>query len=124
MNTPLTVNKKPINCIQQIFEQDSIYGHIRNHASEKIPLSEVINNYTKDIKSLDFTQCPPQFKSAFDQHIDAWLDFKNVSDQYPSLRGELHDIFDMIGKTKDSTAYKAGLNQIMETWKVVKENAK
>lgn len=117
------MERESINCIKQIFEKDSIFGDIRNHASEKISLSEVINNYSKNLKSLDYSHCPDIFESAFHKHIDAWLDFRNVSDKYPLIRGELHDIFAIIEKSKDSTEFKSRLGQILETWKIVEENS-
>ncbi|WP_109098302.1 hypothetical protein [Aquimarina sp. AU58] len=110
-----------MNCVKKIFEKDSIYGDIRNHASEKAPLSEAIHDYTKNVKSLDYSDCPKEFESAFHKHMDAWLDFRKVSDKYPLLRGELHDIFATIEKSEDSTEFKSRLNQILETWKIVEE---
>lgn len=116
-------NGKNINCVKRIFEKDSIFGDIRNHASERISLSEAINNYSKNIKSLDYSHCPEEFESAFNKHIDAWLDFRKVSDKHPLLRGELHDIFAIIEKSEDSTEFKSKLNQILETWKMVEESS-
>jgi len=116
------MERKNTNCVKQIFEQDSIFGDIRNHASEKISLSEAINNYSKNLKSLDYSHCPEEFESAFHKHIDAWLDFIKVSDKYPLLRGELHDIFAIIEKSEDSTEFKSRLNQILETWKLIEES--
>jgi hypothetical protein len=72
---------------------------------------------------LDYSYCPEEFELAFHKHIDAWLDFRKVSDKYPLLRGELHDIFSIIEKSKDSTEFKSRLNQILETWKIVEQNS-
>lgn len=116
------MERKNTNCVEYIFEQDSIFGDIRNHASEKISLSEAINNYSKNLKSLDYSHCPEEFESAFNKHADAWLDFRKVSDKYPLLRGELHDIFEIIEKSEDSTEFKSRLNQILETWKLIEEH--
>lgn len=115
--------RKKTNCVKRIFEKDSIFGDIRNHASEKISLSEAITNYSKNLKSLDFSHCPEEFESAFNKHIDAWLDFRKVSDKHAVLRGELHDIFTVIEKSEDSTEFKSKLNQILETWKIVEERS-
>ncbi len=115
---------KSDNCIAQIFEQDSIFGHIRNYDSEKVSLSQAITNYAKNLKSLDFSDCPKEFELAFSNHVDAWLDFRKVSDKYTSPRGELHDIFSIIEKSKDSTEFKSRLAQIIETWKTVEESSK
>lgn len=113
-----------IDCVKQIFEKDSIFGDIRNHDSEKISLSEAINNYSKNLNSLDYSDCPERFEIAFRKHIDAWMDFKKVSDKYPLLRGELHKIFAIIEKSKDSTEFKSRLDQILETWEIVEESSK
>ena len=115
--------KKSKSCVNQIFQKDSILGDIRNHASEDILLSEAINNYSNNLKSLDYSHCPKEFESAFHKHIDAWLDFRKVSDKYPSLRGELHDIFAIIEKSEDSSEFEARLNQILNTWKIVIETS-
>ncbi len=117
------MKQKNVNCVKHIFEKDSIFGDIRNHASEKASLSDAINNYAKNLKSLDFSNCPEDFELAFHKHIDAWLDFRNLSDKYPSLRGELHDIFSTIEKSKDSIEFKSRLNEIFETWNVVEQRA-
>ncbi len=114
---------KSINCVKKVFEKDSILGGIRNHASEKISLTETINNYSKSVKSLDYSDCPEAFELAFNNHIDAWLAFRKLSDKYPLLRGELHDVFSIIEKGKDSIEFRSRLNQILETWKVVEESA-
>jgi len=112
------------NCINLVFEKDSILGAIRNHASEKISLSETINNYTNDLKSLDFNNCPEEFKSSFQNHIEAWLDIRKVTDKYPSLRGELHAIFADLEKSSDSTEFNILVKQIWATWEKVEESSK
>jgi hypothetical protein len=119
----LNEERKSIDCVKQIFEKDSIFGGIRNHASEKISLSEAINNYSKNLMSLDFSNCTEEFELAFHKHIEAWLDFRKVSNKYPLLRGELHDIFTIIEKSEDSTKFKSKLDKILETWKIVKESS-
>lgn len=116
--------EKSANCVKLVFEKDSVFGNIRNYDSEKVPLSEAITNYSNNSKSLDFSNCPKEFELAFRKHIDAWLDFTKVSDKHPTLRGELHDIFAEIEKSKDSTEFKSRLAQILETWKFVKEVSK
>lgn len=115
---------KQMNCVERILEKDSIYGATRNHDTENGTTSEAINNYAENLKSLDFSDCPAAFKLAFDEHIEAWLDFRNVSDKHPTLRGELHDIFAIIEKSEDSTEYKSRLNLIWDTWKTVEESSK
>jgi hypothetical protein len=115
------MEQKKRNCFKKVFEKDSIFGNIRNHASETMPISKAITNYSVNLKSLDYSHCPEEFESAFQKHIEAWLNFREVSDKYPSLRGELHDIFSIIEKGKDSTEFRSRLKQILETWKMVKQ---
>ena len=111
-------------CVQKIFEKDSIFGGVRNHASEKKSLTETIENYSENLKSLDFTNCPENFESAFQRHVDAWLDFRKLSDKYPLLRGELHEVFAVIEKSKDSIEFKSRLDKIMKTWNEVEKSSK
>ena len=115
---------EPIDCVDRIFQKDSVLGDIRNYASEKISLSETIDNYTNGLQSLDYTDCPDKFRSAFQEHIQAWLNIKIVSDNYPSLRGELHDIFAELEKSSDSIAFKSLVKQIWDSWKMVEEQAR
>ncbi|PKV50935.1 hypothetical protein ATE84_3004 [Aquimarina sp. MAR_2010_214] len=49
------MERKSVSCVKYIFEKDSIFGDIRNHASEKTSVSEAINNYSKNLKSLDYS---------------------------------------------------------------------
>lgn len=112
------------DCVKQIFEKDSVFGHIRNYDSEKGSLTEAINNYVKNAKTLDFSNCPEGFEAAFQKHVDAWRDFRKVSDKHPTLRGELHEVFAVIEKTEDSTVFKSSLKQIFDTWTEVKETSK
>nr|WP_321235306.1 hypothetical protein [uncultured Psychroserpens sp.] len=123
-NTDATLEIKRTNCVEQIFAKDSVLGSIRNHASEKIPLSKALNNYTKALKSLDYTNCPETFTSAFHEHIEAWEKVAKISNQHPSLRGELHDIFAELEKGKDSTEFKSLVKQVWDTWGKVEESIK
>jgi len=104
-------------CIEKILEEDSSYGGIRNHSCEKISLSKTIDNYTESLDKMDFSDCPKPFSEAFKKHIDAWRAMKNVTDKYPELRGELHDLFAVIETKKDSTAFKGFHKNIWDTWK-------
>jgi len=123
-NSDLTIEIEGKNCVNQVLKRDSVFGEIRNHASENISLSETINNYTNDLKSIDYINCPEKFKSAFHAHIEAWLEIIKVSDKYPSLRGELHDIFAKLEKSEDSTEFKLLVKQIWDTWKIVEVSSK
>lgn len=123
-NVQLTPEMNQTNCIERIFEKDSVLGDIRNHASETISLSQSITNYAKELEFLDYSNCPQKFVSAFHDHIEAWKRVTRVTDKYPSLRGELHDIFAELEKSKDSTEFKSLVKQVWDTWHWVEENAK
>ena len=112
------------SCEETIIEQDSIFGIIRNHASEENSLSKSISNYLAALKSLDYSNCSEQFYNAFYSHIAAWDSLTKVTDNYPDLRGELHDLFKDIEQTKDSTAFTAYLNAIWSTWSDVESQIK
>ncbi|NNL16138.1 MAG: hypothetical protein HKO81_05810 [Flavobacteriaceae bacterium] len=123
VDTNLTPEENQTMCIERIFEKDSVLGEIRNHASEKVSLSQSIINYTKELESLDYSNCPEKFVSSFHEHIEAWKMVTKVTDDYPSLRGELHDIFSELEKSKDSTQFKSLVKQVWDTWNLVEENA-
>jgi hypothetical protein len=123
-NSDLMPETKRTECIERIFEKDSVLGEIRNHASESKSLSLSIMNYTKELEALDYTNCPEKFVSSFQEHIEAWKMVTKVSDKYPSLRGELHDVFAELEKSKDSTEFNDLVKQVWDTWYKVEENAK
>lgn len=122
-NTDSTIDKEAFACVKMVFEKDSILGEIRNHSSENISLSETINNYTKELESMNFAYCPEKFKSSFNAHIKAWQHLRSVTDKYPAMRGELHDIFARLEKSQDSTEFKALVQEVWDTWDLVKENS-
>ena len=116
--------KTSTSCIEQIMEQDSVLGNIRNHSSEMGSLSDAITDYTQDLEALDYSQCPEAFTKAFQQHIDAWKKVTLITDKYPALRGELHDIFSELEKSKDSVEFKALVKEVWDTWALVEESKK
>ena len=120
----MSVEIGQIRCVERIFEKDSILGSIRNHASENVSLSQTINDYTEALESLDYTNCPDKFVSSFHDHIDAWKKVTKVTDDYPLLRGELHDIFEELEKSKDSTEFKSLVKQVWDTWYLVEASVK
>jgi hypothetical protein len=121
INQDLNFDIESTKCIERIFAKDSVLGEIRNHASENISLSNAIKNYTRKLESMDFTNCPKTFTSSFTKHIEAWKMVTTVSDKYPSKRGELHEIFAELEKSKDSTQFNSLVKQVWDTWNVVKE---
>ncbi|MFD0962705.1 hypothetical protein [Pseudofulvibacter geojedonensis] len=118
------VTKLPENCIEVILKKDSELGSIRNHACEKISLSTTIDNYVTSLQALDYTNCSPEFSQAFTNHQKAWLASKQITNKHPELRGEMHDLFDTINKTSDSTEFKKLVKDIWDTWADVEKAAK
>lgn len=122
-NSGIKITAEGKKCMEQILQKDSILGEIRNHASENISLSETISNYTVELRSLDYKYCSEEFKSAFNDHIEAWLDIRKVSDKYHSLRGELHEIFAQLEKSEDSIEFKLLVKHVWDTWTIVEESS-
>lgn len=126
-------NKKPVNenrpslekidCVNLILTKDDSLGKIRNHACETLSLSETIKQYTQALDSLNFENCPSGFTNAFNNHIDAWTDIIQVTNHYPYLRGEMHDLFDKLEAGEHGDEFKPLLKNIWDTWKRI-ESAK
>lgn len=112
-----------IECVKRIYSKDSVLGAARNLASENISISLAITNYTTGLESLDYTNCPYNFVTSFQEHIEAWKKVTIVTDKYPLIRGELHDIFSQLEKSDDSTEFKMLVKEVWDTWSKVEENA-
>ena len=113
-NANTTVSE--VGCIESILAKDSELGKTRNHQCETITLHKTIENYTKAIQNLKFEDCPEEFNLAFKTHISAWNQMGEFTKTYSDLRGEMHDLFDSIEKTKDSLVFKPLLKTIWDTW--------
>ncbi|NNC69658.1 MAG: hypothetical protein HKN90_02430 [Flavobacteriaceae bacterium] len=113
--------QKSQECVDHIFKKDDSLGTVRNHTSEEISLSETIKRYTAALNHLDFSNCPDEFSAAFNEHIVAWNQMKDVTDRYSDLRGEMHDLFDVIDKSKDSSEFRAHLKAIWDTWEPIEK---
>ena len=111
--------KNGLACIHAVLKKDGKWGGARNHRCEKVSLSKTIQVYVDSLAQLDFSGCPKNFTTAFKAHIDAWREMIPVTDAFPDLRGEMHDIFAEIEKSEAATGFKSKLNQIWDTWYVV-----
>ena len=109
------------DCIDQILKSDSEYGKIRNHYCETFSLTKTIKLYVDNLSQLDFNDCPDEFTQAFRTHINAWEGMVEITDKYPSLRGEMHTLFDQIESGPDSLLFKPALNLIWSTWEAVEK---
>ena len=103
-------------CVDFIMKQDDSLGTIRNHFCETSSLSETITQYANSLTDLDFSDCPNEFTSAFNKHIEAWRQMLPIANQNNELRGELHALFDKIEVSEDSIQFKIKLKGIWDTW--------
>ncbi|MDT0555739.1 hypothetical protein [Patiriisocius hiemis] len=111
-------------CITKILDADSKLGKERNTLCETVSLSETIKTYVAGMKALDFENCPQDFTKAFNSHIEAWDAMIPVTDNYPDLRGEMHDLFKELEKSNDSIVFNKKLASIWDTWAIVEERIK
>lgn len=113
-------------CITSIIAADDSLGKIRNHACENATLSMSIRNYVSGLKKLNFKNCPPGFEKAFDKHKKAWIAMLKITNKYPDMRGEMHELFDQLDKGNDAIEFKKYLKNIWDTWadieKFIKSN--
>ncbi len=112
------------DCIAYIIRKDDSLGSIRNHACEAMSLSKSITQYVSGIDDLDFSNCPKSFVDAFAEHKKAWRNMKKVTDSLPNLRGEMHDVFDSISKTKYNEAFDPLLKDVWDTWAQIEQSMK
>ena len=113
---PTPINKLERTCVQNILKQDSILGGIRNHQCEELSLAKTIENYTQALSILNFEDCPPDFYKAFKAHIAAWNEMAVFVHPENDLRGELHDLFDLIKAKDDTGEFDRKLKAIWDTW--------
>lgn len=108
-------------CLDRVMAQDDSLGKARNHACETISLSETIKQYVSGLENIDYSNCPEAFVNAFKAHREAWTAMMEVTDKYPDLRGEMHDLFDELEKSEDADTFKSLLKPIWDTWALVEK---
>ena len=118
---PADSENSPQSCIEKIIAEDEKFGKIRNHACEKQSLTQTVNDYTTALEGLNFSGCPDDFSNAFKSHIEAWKAVVPVTDKYPDLRGEMHDVFEIIEGGSDSMEFKALVADVWATWEDVEK---
>ena len=104
------------DCVKYILARDDSLGRIRNQACKTIPLSETIKQYVRSVNDLNFGNCPPEFKRAFESHMLAWKQMQEFTNQYPEMRGEMHELLDKIEEGENSETFKPILKNIWDTW--------
>lgn len=110
------------NCFQQAFAVDEHLGKIRNHACEKASLSKAIKDYASGLKEIDYTDCGESFAMAFEKHRQAWLAALPVTDKYPDLRGEMHNLFSQLEAGEDGESFKLIVKSIWSTWNDIEQS--
>lgn len=103
-------------CINKVIAADDSLGKIRNLECKKHALSQTITSYTLAMRKIQKQDCPKEFSKAFDLHIQSWDNILVVTDKYPSIRGEMHDLFKQLEKSKDSIEFKKLQAEIWKTW--------
>lgn len=111
-------------CMQQVISMDESLGGIRTRASENISLSASINQYIESTNIINLEDCPKDFREAFEKHQQAWLNTLVITDKYPSLRGQMHILFEQIAQGEDAEALAPLVKNIGDTWVAVEQTIK
>ena len=112
------------DCVDYIMSADDSLGRIRNKASVDTSLSMAIHEYIESVNNLDFKSCPESFTKAFQKHINAWAEIVVVTDHYPKLRGEMHDLFGKLEQGPRAVLFEPLLESIWNSWNEVEKNIK
>lgn len=104
------------DCMTRVIALDDSLGKARNHACEKISLSETIRQYADGLEKISYKDCPRDFKTGFRKHREAWLALIPITDQYPDLRGEMHVLFKQIESGKHAAQFKPLVKSVWDTW--------
>lgn len=102
-----------------IIAQNDSLGHWRNLACKSISLEATIRQYASDLQRLDYSGYPEAFAQAFQSHSTAWASLLPVVEPYDSLRGEMHDLFDLLAQSPDSSTFNSLVDNVWSTWSEV-----
>lgn len=114
-----TSNEDAKKCIDDIILLDEKAGKIRNHRCENASLSSAIEEYIAQLENVDYSNCPAEFGKSFRAHIEAWRSTITIAKKHDALRGEMHDLFDEINESQDSTEFTKLVKGIWDTWRDV-----
>ena len=103
-------------CILNVLMMDDSIGAVRNHACETMTLETTIENYVAGMGTANLTDCPAVFREAFKNHRVAWKNMIPLVAKYPDMRGEMHDLFDVIAEGEDAEEFEVLLKAIWDTW--------
>lgn len=122
-SVPADMQNDPFSAMTRVLEADSHLGAIRNHNVETMPIAEAIRRYVEGLDALELDHCPDEFVRALQNHREAWNQSIAFFEQFSELRGELHEVFEMI-RARDE-ASSDGLQkaeaEIWSTWTEVEE---
>ncbi|MGX7667913.1 hypothetical protein [Flavobacterium pedocola] len=104
------------DCIAQVLSIDDSIGKVRNRECQKISLSQTISHYTKGMESFKTKNCPKDFAAVYRAHTEAWNAMLEITDKYPSMRGEMHVLFKQLEQSTDAVRFKILLADIWSTW--------
>jgi len=85
-----------VTAIHDVLSVDGELGMLRNRGTETESIVSSIRAYVAGIDGTDFSGCPEDFTEAFRWHRDAWEKSMAFFERFPSLRGEMHDVFEAI----------------------------
>ncbi len=114
-------NSRELNCIEAIIQKDNGLGQTRNLACKRQSLSKTIQEYISALEKLDFQDCPDDFTTAFQLHLKAWEAILPLTDEHPEMRGEMHQLFNILGDRENGEVFKAKVNDIWTTWSEVEK---
>jgi len=112
------ITPKEKSRIDRVIAIDDSIGNVRNKQCKNVSMSQAIVNYTGSMKKINMEGTPKQFSKAFTIHIESWEDMLAVTDKYPEMRGEMHDLFLKLEKSNDSLMFKKLKNAIWDTWEL------
>lgn len=117
--------EEPARSIERVLAEDAVLGAVRNDAPRHMPLAQAVRDYAGALDALDLSACPEDFRRAMRRHIAAWWDVLPYVEGFPSLRGEMHDVFDQIHVASNPTAdeFQRLVDAIWETWAPVERIA-
>ena len=112
--------------IAAILEQDAELAAKRDRATEKQSAARTAAEYVQAMRKLDYSKTPPEFREAFEKHINAWDKSITFLEQHDDVRGEMHELFDKIREKSrnDKMKLESHVAQIFATWEDVEASAK
>ena len=111
-------------CIAGVIAADEVAGKTRNHACEQQSLSQTIVDYEWAIRNFDYGDCPEEFKRAMLLHADAWKELLPVVQQFPNMRGEMHDLFPQLKSGPGGDEFSKLVDEVWATWAEVEKAGK